>query len=140
MKLTIEQVEEISAHRKAGMTYVQIGELYNCGKSTIQHYTNEKRGIVKPDESDDIKLNNKIMCEDKKLISLAVNINRAKQQIEKLQKGSKITLTRYEGRKTQRVSGEVETKYPDKLLIKNRHGRIEMVTLADLLTMKVVVG
>jgi uncharacterized protein Veg len=65
---------------------------------------------------------------------------KARKHIECIEPGQCITLQRGKGRQFEQIKGIVQTKYPGKLLIRNERGRPEMITLADLLTMRVKVG
>lgn len=69
---------------------------------------------------------------------LQYRLKKARAKMDNLNVGDSITLLYHEGKRMKQREGVVEVKYPDKLLIRNRHGRLEMITFADLLTMKVV--
>jgi hypothetical protein len=73
---------------------------------------------------------------DDKLKVLKYKSDRVHSKLDALKEGSTIVLG-YENRgKLIKKTGTVTAKYPDKFMMRNRHGRLEMVTFADLMVMQ----
>jgi len=70
------------------------------------------------------------------LNALGIKTIRAKERLDKAQLGATILLIYPDGRKMRQKGGVIIAKYPDKLVTRNKLGRVEMITLADLITMK----
>jgi hypothetical protein len=126
------------------MTQQQVADHFGCGKSQVAMYcpqVNKKMGLPKVA---DIKLGEygpKVSrITPNTLTELAERTNLTRRRMELIEPGGKITLERGTGRELKRISGTVEVKYPDKLLLRNERDRLEMVTFADMLTMRVGMG
>jgi hypothetical protein len=142
-KLKPEQIAQIPELRRKRWTFDKIAEYFGVGRETVRKY-NPGRLENQPEEEIPVvekkKHEKNLYVREVDLGSLVIKTKRARQRLESIEPGKVITLSMFEGRRRKTISGTVETKLPDKLLIRNERGRIEMVTFADLLTMRVVEG
>jgi len=122
-KLCIDQLAA------TGMPITKISVEVGIKYSIIQNYLRKANGAVRSYS----------FCTEATYEKLAVKLNRADKIIKTVQLGGTIILQRGESRTLRQISGTVETKYPDKLIIRNRRGRVQMITLADLMDMRVAV-
>lgn len=80
----------------------------------------------------------RVVNSEKVIKRLKSKIDLAEERLTNLKIGSNLTLLYMDGPVEVKLSGVVEKKYDDKLIMRNKQNRIEMITLADLLTMKVI--
>jgi len=128
-KLTRDQINKIqelvhSGHQPKEIT-TMTGINYNTVRSNIQ------RGLNRPNRMQ------VVYASESKLKILQTKMENAKRILETKQPGDLIILQYYHDKKLRQKSGQVITKYPDKLIVKNNHGH-SMITMADLMTCRVM--
>jgi hypothetical protein len=119
----------------------QIADKFGCGRTQVRKYCprqNKVKGLSETKLGENCPKVSRIAPDT--LDKLAERTILTRRRMELISVGGRVTLERGEGRKLKRITGKVVTKYPDKLLLRNRKGRLEMVTFADMLTMRVGMG
>ena len=74
---------------------------------------------------------------DDKIGALAVKLSRTRAKISSIQVGNSITLQFLHKGKPAQKTGTVTTVWPEKFVMRNKKGRLEMITFADLLAMQI---
>jgi uncharacterized protein Veg len=144
--LTIEQKANIPILREQGLKLREIAKMYGCGTSAVsfhckvENVRNTTRNIKEPTVH--IPYDNPSYAVSKATLNRTIDLNKQTQdRLRDIEPGKTIALERNEGRRLERIAGTVIDKYPgNKVLIKNEQGFREMITFADLLTMRVSVG